>query len=402
MLIKYFTLLLLFIVPFQACTNMSKMADNQKTTGHYRLYTYPDKPIITPIDEERYSRFAVIGTNDLAGNLYPSQLKVPNRFQENRVLNIGGVTALKTYKNILKKHYKDKLLFVDTGSFLHEKNDHDYTQFLRNYLAYDVGALSLKEFQIIPSTSLSFQHYLGRLTSQSKFPLISSNIFDLRQAQQKTWPGVQTRTMANVGDIKVGFVSIIAPKSSTKIPDRQINGLYFQNAAKKIIEESTNLRRKGAQVLILLANGEIDCTSMLSHQKKISEDKVNFYPFKSYHCDSKTNSFYNILKQIPPRTIDIIFSGGNRSKVANYILGHPVLQNKGEGKYLSWVEVVYDHKHKSLDQKQTKIYQPVHLCHQFFEDSQDCYTGEDHTGKDLIPATFLGEKVVIKKLPKSD
>lgn len=376
------------------------MGENQRQAGHYRLYTYPHPLLKNPIDEERFTKFALVATNDFAGKILPSNLLIPNRFKERRVLSIGGVAAIKTYKDILKKHYKDQMLLIDAGSFLDETKDHDYTQFLRNYLGYDIGALSIKEFQVPPKNSLSFQKYLKRLTSRSQFPLVSSNIFDLKAAEQKTWTGVSTQSIINMKGLKIGFMSVITPESSSKIPDRQITGLYFQNAAKKIIEHATRLRRKGAQVLVLIANGELDCTSMLAHQEKIAEDKVNFQPFESYHCDNENNSFYKVLKQIPAGTVDVIFSSGGKSKVANHILGYPVLQNMGDGKYLSWVEFYYDNKHKSIDKKQTKIYQPIQLCHQFFQSSQDCYAKEDYQEKELIPATFLGEKVVIRPLPK--
>ena len=292
------------------------------------------------------------------------------------------------------------MVFVDSGSFLAEKKQHNYTQFLRNYLDYTVGNLGVKEFQIIPTGSQNFKRYIDSLTRKSQFPLIASNIFDLKSANQIKWEGVVQSSIQEVNQVKIGFVGIITPNAAEKIPDRQINGLYFQNAAKKIMAQTKKLKRKGAQVIVLMGNGELDCTSQLSHQEKIVEDKVNFSPFESYHCDIQRNVFYKVLKQLPPLTVDIVFSNGALSKVANYINDYPVLQNKGHGQYLSWAELVFDRKHNTIDKKQTKIFQPIQLCHQFLKDSQDCYTKESIEDNELVPAKFLGQVIRVEDIPR--
>ena len=400
MTLKYLAFFLWFLIPIQSCTNLSKMSDNQRRNGHYRLYTYPEKPAQFKLDQERFQTIALIGTNNLNGQIRPKSIPIPNRLQEKRFLKSGGVSAIKTYKDILKNHYKDQALFLDSGSFLHESDDHDYTVFLRNYLSYDVGALGPKEFQIATKGSASFQRYLQSLTKKSQFKILNSNLFDLQQAKQIEWEGVEEDYLAEVSELKVGFISIITPLSAESIPDKQINGLYFQNATKRILTKARTLRRKGANILVLMINGELDCTSQQSHQEKISEDKVNFQPFESYHCDTQKNSLYKILTELPPKTIDVVFSNGGNSKVTNYIEGYPVLQTKGNGQFISWIEFVFDKKHNIIDPKQTKIFQPVQLCHQFLKKTQDCFTKEDISEQEIQPATFLGKNVIIKELPE--
>ena len=377
------------------------MSDNQREYGHYKLYSYPDK-IVDKKNEntERFQKFAIIATNNFNGQIKPKVINIPNRFKEKRELQIGGVAAIKTYSDLLRGHYKEHTLFIDAGSFLNETKDHHHTQFLRNYLNYDAGGIGPGEFQVVPRGSNSFQTYIKSLFSKSDFPLVASNIFDLKKADQITWPKVSDSVVITKSNLKFGLLSVITPESTKNIPDRQVNNLYFQNAAKKILAKSRSLKRKGAQVIIVMANGEFDCTSLLSKQEGIPESKVNFVPFESYHCDIQTNPFHKALELLPAGTVDVIISSGENSKVVNFINDIPVVQNKGDGEYLSWIEMTFDFKHNAIIKTKTKINQPIMLCHQFFKDSLDCFTEEDYEGKELIPASFLGEKVLIKEIPK--
>lgn len=397
---RYLTVLFWFLLPIQSCTNISLMSDNQKVSGHYRLYTYPASIKNEELDEARYIRFGMAITNNLSGQLLPTQVSIPNRFKEERTLKIGGIAAIKTYKDILKEHYNNRLFFIDAGSFLNESENHYYTQFLRNYLEYDAGGIGPGEFQIFNKQHKNFSDYLETIATKSRFDLVLSNLFDLQQVDEIQWKGIKADTIVENFDIKLGVINVILPESTKDIPDKNINGLYFQNAAKKVLIHTNKLKRAGAQVIILIANGEFNCTSNISEKEKIDEDKVNFSPYDSSHCEYKGNKLFELLQQLPPQTVDLVISSGENSKVANYILDYPMVQNKGHAQFLSWVEFVFDKKYNAIDDARTKIFQPIELCHSFLKNSFDCYTKEKLDNEELIPAMFLGKKISIEPLPK--
>ena len=112
------------------------------------------------------------------------------------------------------------------------------------------------------------------------------------------------------------------------------------------------------------------------------------------------NKLFELLQQLPPQTVDLVISSGENSKVANYILDYPMVQNKGHAQFLSWVEFVFDKKYNAIDDARTKIFQPIELCHSFLKNSFDCYTKEKLDNEELIPAMFLGKKISIEPLPK--
>lgn len=97
--------------------------------------------------------------------------------------------------------------------------------------------------------------------------------------------------------------------------------------------------------------------------------------------------------------VDIVFTNGVDSKVANLIEGYPVLQNFTGAEHLAWAKLVYDTKFKTVVKNKTQVMQPIHLCHSFFKKTEDCYTKEVLRNIEMVPARFLNEEVTIEPLP---
>ena len=387
-------------MPFQSCTTSRKMSDNQVKSGHFQLYSYPKKGDHFDFDESRYKRIAFISLNDFNGSIEPSVYPIKNRFNEPRNIKIGGIKALRAYKDILEEEYKDSLVLVDAGSFLHKTNRHNETVFLYNYLGVDVASLGFGELDITDKKSIEFQNYLQSVTSKAKFDILSSNLFNLREANQIKWKGISQYTIKTINGLKVGFLSVMTTELSEQIADGKINGIYIQNPPKSIITNANILRRKGAQVIVLLANKGLDCTSKQALEDNLHPGKVNVDPNESTYCNIYKSELYKTLNLIPPGTVDIVMTSGESSKVANFINGYPVLQTTGNGQFFSWAEIYFDLKHNRIDQSKTLIHQPIQICHDFLKESQDCYPHESLDHQEVTPALFLNKKIELKEYPK--
>lgn len=396
---KLLILTLLVLIP--TCTTSHKMSDNQKSSGHFRLYTYPDKYKQTEFDSNRFKQVVLVSSNDFQGSVFPEVTPIPNRFKDKRNLTIGGVAAARAYLDIFQKYFSDKMLYVDSGSFLDLKKNHSQTMFLYNYLKVDVASLGLNEFLAHTPKNFAIKPYLDLLTQKASFDILASNLFDLTSGEQISFSGSKEFSIKEVNGLKIGFIGILTSNISEKIPDNKINGIYIQNPAKAVMTRATLLRRQGAHIVVLLANEGIDCTSQMAHAQDLPATKVNFNPEESKHCDTYKNDFYDLLEKLPSQTIDLAISSGKDSKVANHINGIPVMQNPGKGKYLSWVELFYDTKHNIVVPNMTQLHQPVMLCHNFFKSHQDCYKEGNIANEELSEARFLGEKVNIKDIPRS-
>lgn len=395
---KLITLAAILLVPFQSCTTTKNMQDNQRSSGHFRLYSYPDKTAPDLYDKERFKKLVIVSSNDFNGHIQAKKYPIRNKFEEKRVLKVGGLSAMRAYTDIFKSVYKDNLLYLDSGSFLSPENDHDYTIFLYNYLAVDVASLGFNELKL-KTNSKNYMSYLESLTRKSQFKIVTSNLFDLTQAKSLELSGVKDTHIQTINGIKVGIFGVLGQETANEIPKDKLNGIYIQNTPKNIISKSNYLRRQGAKVIILLTNSSIDCSSQIAQDEELPIQKVNFNPRQSEQCDTYNNLLHKTLQMIPPKTVDLIITSGGKMKVANFVEGYPIMQNEGKGEYLSWAELYFDTKLDIVDQKQTKLHQPVQLCHNFLKENQDCYNLENINGKELAPAVFLGQEVQIKELP---
>ena len=127
--------------------------------------------------------------------------------------------------------------------------------------------------------------------------------------------------------------------------------------------------------------------------------EINFLEENANVCEKFNNETIEALKQIPPNYLDVVFTSGKDSKVANFINGYPVLQNFANGTDFSWVKLTYDHKQKAVVKERTQILQPVRTCHQFFRETEDCYTKEVLRNVEIKKAKFLNNKIKIDPIP---
>lgn len=384
-----------------SCSHRKDMGFNQRPGEHKQLYSYPEKLLIhkeepDPETKARYRRIVIASINDFEGKVEPRYfIKLDKRFNAKTTVASGGIAAIKAYSDILKEYYDGKVLLVDPGNFLNSHSNLDELTFYRNYLNFDAISLAAQDFTL-PDYNFS---KLKSLISKHKTPVVVSNAYALGEAAPLNWPNVKTHLIQTVGDIKVGFIGIVSPKNVLAQDKKHFTGLYFQDPTQVIMQQAAELRREGAQIVVTLFHSGIDCTSMLAHDEKLPPEKVNFKQDEVSYCDFYENELANTLKKLPPRTVDLVITGGKNSKVVNFVKGYPVIQNYGGGRYINWVELFYDTKLGTLDSEQTRLFQPVELCHQFIKKTEDCFTKDEVGDFDLEPAKFLGRPINIAPLP---
>lgn len=381
-----------------SCSSTKDMSRNQKKSGHTELYSYPNMIETIEKDKERYKRLIIVGLNDFNGQIYPKSTELEPTPKGKSFIYSGGITAAKGYLDIFNNKFKGQVLTLDAGSFLSKRSDHDKTVFLYNYLGVDAANLGTNEFNL-ETNYKNYPSYLDRLFKKANFKLISSNIRDLKTGEDARWKFLNSTFMKDINGIKVGVIGLNSQKNAHDNSQKKLNGIYFKNMVKTIILKSNSLRRKGAQAIILLAHHGIDCTSINSHNLNIVKEKINFNQKDISGCVATENELVKTISLIPPNKIDLIITGGTNSKVSNTFFKVPVLQNFSEGQYLSWAEMYYDTKHHRIMSEKSKTHQPVQLCHQFFNQTQDCFIEKEDLKDELVPAKFLGEKVLIQPLP---
>lgn len=390
------------------------MGQNQTTEGHFRLYTYPEKfkryfevykekvETIKDLDKKsekpRYEEIVIVSINDFQGKLKPQEINYLDRAQNtNHKINIGGIAAYKAYFQILKNKLKNNVHFISSGSLFSETSNPSKIIFYMNYLGIDVAGIGVSDFSL--KYNYNYLVYLNEIFRKAKFAPLLSNAFDLRNNDPIDFRNILSSTIKIAGQTSIGYISLIAPKQVGMIESKKLTGIYFEKLPVKIIKLSNELRKQGADIIVALISEGIDCTSQQSQELNIDENKVNFLEENANVCEKFNNETIEALKQIPPNYLDVVFTSGKDSKVANFINGYPVLQNFANGTDFSWVKLTYDHKQKAVVKERTQILQPVRTCHQFFRETEDCYTKEVLRNVEIKKAKFLNNKIKIDPIP---
>lgn len=391
------TLSLFFIIStLHSCSSMKSSAINEQKKGHYRLYSHPEK--VEHLDSEKLKRVVLIGSNDFRGQVSPLHFNIPSQKAKSKSISVGGISGMKAYAQIFKLSFPNETLFLDAGSFYHSEKNIKMINSAYNYLGYDIIGLGDEEFKL-KSDEPNYLSTIGKSVSGLDSLTLTSNLFNLAQATKASIKNNEQSAIKNVNGVRIGVISILSQETPDQSPSNNFLGLYIQNNVRSIINKTKQLRKSGAEVIVMLTNLTIDCVSETANQKKRHIAKVNFDTKSSKTCQKKNSNLYKTLSKLPPGVVDIVFTSGGRTKVANTINGIPVLQNDGEAKFYSWAELYFDKANNELIREKTVIHQPVKLCHQFLKESEDCYLEEDLMNEKIAPAVFLGSEVIISPLP---
>jgi 2',3'-cyclic-nucleotide 2'-phosphodiesterase (5'-nucleotidase family) len=351
------------------------MQENEVSEGHFQLYSYPEKLPSPPIDKEIQQRIVFASINDLNGQLDP---KVEGG------VNIGGQALLKSYLSILKNHYPNELITVDAGNFTNiNKDPEDVIEFY-NDISIDVAGLGFNEFNL-NYRKLKNPYLLTTNLRKAKFKTLSANLYDLQLSKKLKWKYIDNTHILSLNSIKIGFTSVISQATALDFTDK-MNGFYAKDIAQTIISEASWLRKKGADIVVVLANTKGNCNL----NKNLPKGKFNFDPNNDESCD-KSSEIFNAYKLIPKDLVDVVFLSGSDSKIANRIYDIPTVQSMTGTEYLSITEFILNKNSRKVEN--VFLHQPVKLCEKFLTKSQDCYFENEDLTK-LSPAVFLNTNVI--------
>ncbi len=377
-----------------SCTFKQGGEENEKPSGHYRLYTQP-YAIEESLPEE-VKRIIIVSTNDFNGNITPTtHLHYSQNFGGNTPYQLGGLAYFSSYLKILRSKYSGEVMLLDAGNSLQgtlltNLFHGSPTLKIFDYLDYDAIVLGPNDLIFADQLEDSFQNNIQNKMNEVSFPVIASNFYDIAKGQPVSSKNMLPYLLKEVNGIKVGIIGITSQSVISKHKKELFTGVYVESAKKSIFETAALLKNKGAQINLLLMSTDIRCGDKAALEKKLPLEKVNFNPQIAESCQF-SEEFKEIFGDIPKNYIHAIITGGQESKVANFINKVPVIQSFGGGESFSRLELYYDTVEEKIISEKTLIHQPTMICHSFFESSQDCYWKDKSINHDqLTAAQFLG------------
>jgi 2',3'-cyclic-nucleotide 2'-phosphodiesterase (5'-nucleotidase family) len=386
-------LILAFFFLF-SCTNKKGQLANQRPSGHHELYSRPALPTLE-VDPELI-RVVIASTNDVQGRYGHQEVSFQDKYHpQKQTMTLGGVDIISAYFQILREHY-GQILLVDSGDIFAEKkvNVNDVKEYYAN-LGYDALTIGLNDFGLklsknYPASTALFKEFAAK----SKTPLLISNLYELKTGRLVEWSGLQPYVIREVNGVKIGIIGLIPDDVVEQTPIDSRLGLFVENMLQSTLKNARLVRSLGAEIVVVLTHQGLDCGAAISQQLNLPLDKVNFEPQRSDLCDL-TSPLGEYLLRLPPQLIDVVISGRNHQKVANFVNSVLVLSGFGEGKSFNFAEFFVDRKTRRIHTDKTIAHQPVMFCHEFFKETNDCYYEDpaiDH--KLRIPAKFLGRDII--------
>jgi hypothetical protein len=398
-----------------------QMSRNQKKSGHYKLYSYPsEKDFELEIKRIRKQQFHYHSLkrqqNEDEGNssnnqdlvtltiasLSPSQvlgdaqqnILTDKRNNQKYFLNVGGSDLVKKYVDVLKNK-TERLLFLSTGGGWPKEVKH-YPQFLYHFplLKVHSAGFSANDFKGYFSNPFELTNQLKKIST----PIIISNMQILSpQALVKDMP-FQKFQIHTIKDIKVGIISLVSPQKIALNHESFFQGVVFEKPATTILKLAPILRQKGAQVIVVMMDQALDCTSELSRKFKIHPQKVNFDVYDNNEaCRSTKESnheIYDTLKKLPPNFVDLIITSSSEIKTkANNIIGNTPVLGAFDENHLALAQIRYSLKKHQVLSHETLLLQPVKICQHHFVASEDCFLDEPPSYFETKPAFFMSEKI---------
>lgn len=324
----------------------------------------------SPISENE-KRITISAINYFNSSLAPQA----ENYNQLGTIKVGGIQLLKKYSSILRDRLKNQVLLLSTGDIINENQSGGVDAILKDFESLGVDAFQLSEKEI--------KKISPKAIDKTRNKFINSNIIVLKKQAPLTSKNIDNFMIKVINGVKVGIMSVTTFKNTEARKQKYLNGLYFEDPIYSVLKVHEQLKRRGAKVFVLMIKTHKDCP-----EKK---------------CDSTRDELENFLKRLPPNKVDIIV-GSEPELIHENINGIPFIQNSGEGKYLSRVDLFYNTKEEKIKTSKTYIHTPIKLCSEFFKATKDCHIENDYyknakielikdSDIQMSKARFLGKEI---------
>ena len=346
-----------------------------------------EKPFPKPDDKDIFY-IPIILTNDIHGSFYPKKVLLPS----GETYSIGGLEYLGKYVSIMSEEWKDRLLYFDTGD--------QFQGGIEGYISQGKIIMDFfNELEVRKSVigNHEFDYgldFLKRYMNLSNFDWIIDNVKNTTTGQYITFPHQQKSAMITIEGYKLGLIGLISVETPTSTVT-EITDLEFEEYVKIINEESSKLKKEGADVIIVLGHIGLYCINDLDEVKLAY--KLRDKDTEQKDC-RQSDEAYILLHKLQPDVIDLFLAGHKHDVVHHWVNGFPIMSNDRNGKYAQIVYLPFDRKTKKLLKDKIIFEGPLPICQKLFKNPKLCDLSvlteqEEKDYGDLLYYKFHGKKI---------
>lgn len=329
-------------------------------------------------------RITLVGTNDLHGWLEPRPL--PSG--PDGAPLVGGIDAFAGYLNILREQRPGEVVLLDAGDLFQGTLVVNFTEgeaVIKAYdvLRYDAVALGNHEFDYgpvgEPVVALTpADDPLGtikRHIARASFPILTGNVFEKATGRPVQWEGARRSVVIERNGVRIGIIGLSTPMTPTVTLAQNVESLDFRPLLPVTLELAEEVRRQGAQVVVLLMHAGGGC-----------EDVDD--PRNTDSCN-EASELFELMSELPAGTVDAVVAGHTHQYLAHWVDGVPAIQSGSYGESFGVIEFFVDRDTGKVSRDDTRIWRPVPICRSVYESTGTCRDGKG----EVVPPRFLGVEV---------
>ena len=320
---------------------------------------------------------SIIGTTDLHGRAFPDDgrggLALLGGYLRNlraaRAADGGAVLLLDagdTFESGIASNISEGALVVDAY----------------NALGYDALAVGNHEFDYgavdddaatdttADDGAPDMRGALKAAAARARFPFLAANLIDAATGSVVEWPNVRPSTLVDAAGLRVGIVGVMTRYGLTRTLAANVQGLDTTALEPAVEREARRLRRRGADLVLVLAHAGGACFRF--------DD-----PTDLSSCDDDAEIF-QLARRLPPGLVDAIVAGHTHRAVAHEVAGIPIVQAHSRGSAFARVDLAVE---RGAVVVSARLFPPQAVCAAVARDGWSCANDGG------TPATYEGAPV---------
>ena len=318
-------------------------------------------PPVDPGGATGRATISIVGTTDLHGRVFPAD-------------GHGGVALLGGYlRNLRAARVADggALLLLDAGDTFEggiasNISEGGLVVDAYNALGYDALAIGNHEFDYgavddAPADLWGPPDMRGALkaaAARARFPFLAANLIDAATRRPVEWANVRPSTLVDAAGVRVGIVGVMTRYGLTRTLASNVQGLDTTPLEPAVESEARRLRRRGADLVLVLAHAGGACFRF--------DD-----PTDLSSCDDDAEIF-ELARRLPSGLVDAIVAGHTHRAVAHEVAGIPIVQAYSRGRAFARVDLLVE---RGAGVVATRLFPPQAVCAAFARDGWSCATG---------------------------
>jgi 5'-nucleotidase len=337
-------------------------------------------------------KLTLVGTNDVHGWV----MEQVEHFPQGDI-RYGGVANFAGYLKVLREDNPGGVVLVDAGDLFQGTLMSNLTEGsvvidAFNQLGYDAASIGNHEFDYGPVGPVSVATQAGMdpfgalkaRIAQARFPLLSTNIYERDTGLRPAWLKGDGSVIIERKGLKVGIFGLTTPQTPTTTVPVNVASLRFGALAPEALTASRRLRDRGADVVVAVVHAGGKCAD--AHD-----------PHQLSSCDADSGEVFEMMRGLPPGTLDAVVAGHTHAQMGHFIAGTPVIESWALGRFFGLIELSIDPATRKVLPEQTHLASAIPICGTVDAESKSCELKELRARADAVkpvPPTFRMQALV--------